>query len=248
MEASKLSESSRAAVLHQASQLLSWRPHGMPMAFGFGTSVCGSTWVRALVVFVPHPCLQSLLHSRSRAGAGAFSELRSLGGGAGGWSSEVGGDIPGSLLKSSRPRVPDCRPSLPPLSGVSRGPEGADLQCASLYASYLLRSRCPSQCTGVRAPGVWSAEPRGLSAPETSNLGAADRACGRPPGPPLGRAGWSGAPKRGSGSPGRAPPAGVSMSFARRSRPEGGSRLGCGLVPGPASLPESRRHSRAPDF
>ncbi|KAJ1169963.1 hypothetical protein NDU88_001844 [Pleurodeles waltl] len=76
MEASKLSESSGAAV-----QLLSWRPHGMPMAF--------------------------VVHSI-----------------------------------------------------VSRGSEGADLQCASLYASYLLRSRCPSQCAGVRAPGVWSAEPR----------------------------------------------------------------------------------------
>ncbi|KAJ1179746.1 hypothetical protein NDU88_004980 [Pleurodeles waltl] len=159
MEASKLSESSGAAVLHQASQLLSWRPHGMPVAF-----------------------------------------------------------------------------------------EGADLQCTSLYASYLLRPRCPSQCTGVRAPGVWSAEPRGLSAPETLNLGAADRACSRPPGPPLRHAEWRWAPRGGPGRPGRAPPAGVSMPFARRSRPEGGSRLGRGLVPRPASLPEGRRHSRAPDF
>ncbi|KAJ1143281.1 hypothetical protein NDU88_009591 [Pleurodeles waltl] len=98
------------------------------------------------------------------------------------------------------------------------------------------------------APGVWSAEPRGLSALETPNLGAADRACGRPPGPLLGCAGWCGAPRRGSGSPGRALPARDSMPLARRSRPEGGPRLGRGLVPGPASLPEGRRHSRASDF
>ncbi|KAJ1152538.1 hypothetical protein NDU88_005313 [Pleurodeles waltl] len=136
MEASKLSDSSGAAVLHRASQLLYWCPHGMPMAFGapigagqrrpratprptssgardsadpgrggatgpavfptglllcqfgvtlrwadypwgagFGTSVCGSTWVRALAAFVRHPCLQSLLRSRSRAGAGRAARV-----------------------------------------------------------------------------------------------------------------------------------------------------------------------------
>ncbi|KAJ1125639.1 hypothetical protein NDU88_004063 [Pleurodeles waltl] len=233
-------------LLRQFGITLRWAD--FPPGAGFRTSVCGSTWVRALA------------SNRSSALVPAPEQVRFRrftvwgGGGASGWSSEVGEGHPWFVVKVQQAPGSGFRVTGPVdhllvvRSNVSRGSEGADLQRASLYASYLLRSRCPSQCIGVRAPAVWSAEPRGPPAPESPILSAADRASGRPLGPPLRRAGWRGAPGCCSGSPGLAPPVGVSMPFDWRSRPEGGSRFGRGLVPGSVSLPDGCRHSRPLDF
>ncbi|KAJ1218606.1 hypothetical protein NDU88_006184 [Pleurodeles waltl] len=83
-----------------------------------------------------------------------------------------------------------------------------------------------------------------MSAPETPNLSAADRACGRPPGPPLGRAGWRGAPGAAPGAPVGPPrPGSVCRSLGglgRRAVPTSGAVWFQGR--------RCSRHSRAPDF
>ncbi|KAJ1106704.1 hypothetical protein NDU88_004104 [Pleurodeles waltl] len=163
-----------------------------------------------------------------------------------------GGDTPS--VRCQVPAGPGSRATGPvdPLlvvrNYVSWGPEDADFQHAPLCASYLLRSRCPSQCISVRAPGDRSADPRGRPAPDSPIFSTADRACGLPLGPFLGRVGWCGAPGRCSGSPGRAPPVRVGMPFTRRSRPEGASRFSTAWSPGRRRPPDGCRHSRAPDF
>ncbi|KAJ1123903.1 hypothetical protein NDU88_002370 [Pleurodeles waltl] len=135
------------------------------------------------------PCLQSLLRSRSRARAGAFSALHISGGEPADDLLGRGGDTPS--VRCQGPVGPRFRaigpvdPLLVVRDNVSRGPEGAYFLRVPLYASYL-RSRCPNQCIGVRAPGNRPADPRGRPAPESPILSAADRACGLPLGPSSG--------------------------------------------------------------